>query len=134
MQILNATLCNSKFDLCFKDWFQNMMCLHSNIMVVSRRKLKLYYEVKDAIYHVNTLKLRLRQYRNTCNKSNIFVPKNQVIQPHFVTMSVDSEAVVDGVYKLRIFIQCSCLIASLRCYMNQHYEEPGCSFLCQEMR
>ena len=39
-----------------------------------------------------------------------------------------SEAVVDGVFKTWILIQCSFLIAPLRGYMNRHFEERGCSF------
>ena len=43
-------------------------------------------------------------------------------------------AVVDGVYKTWIFIQCSCLIAPLPDYMNRHCEEQGCSFMTPEGR
>ena len=37
-----------------------------------------------------------------------------------------SEAVVDGVYKTLIFIQCSCFIAPMCGYMNCHCKEPVC--------
>ena len=45
-----------------------------------------------------------------------------------------SEAVVDGDFKSLIFIQCSCLIAPLRGYMNRHCEDSGCSLKTLEGR
>ena len=45
-----------------------------------------------------------------------------------------SVAVVDCLGKTQILIQCSCLIAPLHGYMNQHCEEPRCSFQMLEGR
>ena len=45
-----------------------------------------------------------------------------------------SVAIVDGVYKTRIVIQCSCLIFPLCGSMNRYCEEPGYSFQSLEGR
>ena len=57
-------------------------------------------------------------------------------QPSSYSLSLNlcSDTVVDGVCKIRIFIQCSCLIAPLCGYMNRHCENPGCSFKTLEGR
>ena len=65
---------------------------------------------------------------------NIFEEGNIRTKSYPKFSNVCSEAVVDGDYKIWIFLQYSFLIATLRGYLNQHCEEPRCSLQTLERK